>query len=140
MSRVKNHVIFTYGFCFSMDFNNVSFFVESCQLLFKNKLSWIFYQLIYFHDNKKNYFFDNLCIIIELITVFIFDEYKAIIKQLIITSHHFLIVRFSKKQIAIELSGICARRRRSKIVIPRASLYKKSIFPTIFECAPSLYT
>ena len=36
---VKNHVIFTYGFCFCMGYNNVFFFVESCQLLFENKLS-----------------------------------------------------------------------------------------------------
>ena len=85
-----------------MDYNNVSFFVESCQLLFENKLLLIFYQLIYFHDNKKNYFFDNLCIIIKLITLFICYEYKAIIKQLIITSHHFLMVTFSKKQIVVE--------------------------------------
>ena len=77
-------------------------FVESCHLLFENKLSWILYQLIYFHDNKKNYFFDNLCIIIKLIILFICYEYKAIIKQIIITSHHFLIVTFSKKQIEIE--------------------------------------
>ena len=85
-----------------MDYDNVFFFVESCQLLFENELSWIFYQIIYFHANKKNYFFDNLCIIIKLITLFIYYEYKAIIKQLIITSQHFLIVMFSKKQIVIE--------------------------------------
>ena len=42
-----------------MDYN-VIFFVESCQLLFENKLSWIFYELISFHDNNKNYFADNL--------------------------------------------------------------------------------
>ena len=45
------------------------------------KLLWIFYEQIYFYDNKKNYFFDNLYIIIKLITVFICYEYKAIIKQ-----------------------------------------------------------
>ena len=50
---VKNHVIFTYGFCLCMNYNNVSFFVESYQLLFENKLSWIFYEQIYFYDNKK---------------------------------------------------------------------------------------
>ena len=38
---VNNHVIFTYGFCFCMDYNNVSFLVKSYQLLFENKLSWI---------------------------------------------------------------------------------------------------
>ena len=38
----------------------------------------------------------------KLITLFICYEYKAIIKQLIITSYHFLIVTFSKKQIVIE--------------------------------------
>ena len=73
-----------------------------CKLLFEYKLSWILYQLIYFHDNKKNCFFDNLCIIIKLITLFICHEYKAIIKELIITPHHILIVTFSKKQIVIE--------------------------------------
>ena len=85
-----------------MDYNNVSFFDESCQLLVENKLSWIFYEQIYFHDNKKNYFFGTLYIIIKLITLFICYKYKAFIKQLIITSHHFLIVTFSKKQIVIE--------------------------------------
>ena len=78
-----------------MDYNNVSFFVESCQLLFENKLSWIFCQLIYFYDNKKNYFFENLCIIIKLIILFICYEYKAVIEQLIISSHHFLIVEIA---------------------------------------------
>ena len=53
---VENHVIFTYGVCFCMDYNNVSFFVESCQLLFENKLSWIFYELIYIYVNKKKFF------------------------------------------------------------------------------------
>ena len=94
--RVKNNVTFTYGFCFCMDYNNVSFFVKSCKLLFENKLSWIFYQLIYFHDNKKNYFLDNLYTIIKLITLFICYEYKATMKQLIISSNHFLIITFSK--------------------------------------------
>ena len=74
---VKNHVIFTYGFCFCMDYNNVSYFVESYQLLFENKLSWIFHKQIYFYDNKKNYFFDNLYIIIKLITV---DTFFFVIK------------------------------------------------------------
>ena len=68
---VKNHVIFTYGVCFCIDYNNVSFFVESYQLLFENELLWISYELIDFYDIKKNYFFDNLYIIIKLITVFI---------------------------------------------------------------------
>ena len=54
-----------------MDYKNVSFFVESCQLLFENKLSWIFYEQIYFHDTKENYFLDNWYIIIKLIIVFI---------------------------------------------------------------------
>ena len=85
-----------------MYYNNVSFFDESCQLLFENKVSSIFYEQIYFYDNKKNYFFDTLYIIIKLITLFICYEYKALIKQLIITSHHFLIVTFSKKQTVIE--------------------------------------
>ena len=47
---VKNHGIFNYGFCFCMDYNSVSFFVESCELL---KLSWIFYEQIYSYDNNK---------------------------------------------------------------------------------------
>ena len=62
----------------------------------------ILYELIYFHDDKNNYIFDNLCVIIKLITLFICYEYKAVIKQLLITSHHFLIITFSKKQIVIE--------------------------------------
>ena len=85
---LKNHEIFTYGFCFYMDYNNVSFFVESCQLLFENKLSLIFYKLIYFYD-KKNYFFDNLYIIIKLITVFICYEYKATLYKKIHISRNF---------------------------------------------------
>ena len=70
---MKNYVIFNYGFCFYMDYNKVSFYVESCQLLFANKLSWIFYEQIDF--------FDNLYIIMKLITVFICYEYKPVIKQ-----------------------------------------------------------
>ena len=77
-----------------MEYNNVSFFDELCQLLFENKLSWIFYEQINF--------FDTFYIIIKLITLFICYEYNALIKQLIITSHHFLIVTFSNKQIVIE--------------------------------------
>ena len=63
-----------------MDYNNVSFFVESCQLLFESKLSWNFYEQFNFYDDK-NYFFGNLYIIIKLITEFICYKYKAIIKQ-----------------------------------------------------------
>ena len=93
---------FTYSFCFCMDTNIVSLWTNHVDCSLKINSRGFFYQLIYFHDNKKNYFFDNLCIIIKFITLFICYEYKVIIKQLIITSHHFLIVTFSKKQIVIE--------------------------------------
>ena len=48
---VKNHVLFTYVFCFCIHYNNVSFLVESCQMLFEKKISRIFYEQINFYNN-----------------------------------------------------------------------------------------